>query len=198
MLPEGAMAKKYSAPQHFARVKYTQADAASIISQALLTLYNQPIVMPEDILVLCIGTDRSTGDSLGPLIGTNLTRSAAPFSVLGCLDHPVHAANLTQTLDLIQQNPPKWTVAIDASLGSIDGVGTVNIGAGSLQPGAGVNKHLPLVGDAYITGVVNVGGFMEYFVLQNTRLSLVVKMAEVICSSLLAAFSGKQVMAGHR
>lgn len=192
------MAKKFATPQHFARVKYTQPDAVNIISQALLALYNQPLVTPEEILVLCIGTDRSTGDSLGPLIGSTLGRSAPPFPVLGCLDHPIHAANLAQTLERIQQNPPKWTVAIDASLGNLDGVGTVNIGAGSLQPGAGVNKHLPLVGDAYITGVVNVGGFMEYFVLQNTRLSLVVKMAEVICSSLLAAFSEQKVMAGHR
>ncbi|MGI6365710.1 MAG: spore protease YyaC [Bacillota bacterium] len=192
------MTKKHSAPQHFARVKYSHPDAASIICQALLALYRQPIVTPEEILVLCIGTDRSTGDSLGPLIGTKLIESRAPFSVLGCLEHPIHAANLAQTLEQIQEKPPGWTVAIDASLGNIDGVGTVNIGAGSLQPGAGVNKNLPQVGDVYITGVVNVGGFMEYFVLQNTRLSLVVKMAEVICAGLLAAFSVPEVKAGHR
>lgn len=192
------MAKMYSAPQHFARVNYNQPDAATTISQALLSLYNQPIVTPEEVLVLCIGTDRSTGDSLGPLIGTNLSKYPAPFTVMGCLDYPVHAANLAQTLEKIKHGPPKWTVAIDASLGNIDGVGTVNIGAGALQPGAGVNKKLPPAGDTYITGVVNVGGFMEYFVLQNTRLSLVVKMAEVICSGLLAAFSTRKVMAGHR
>ena len=65
----------------------------------------------------------------------------------------------------------------------------LNIGMGSLQPGAGVNKRLPQVGDVYITGIVNVGGFMEYFVLQNTRLSLVTKMAAVICEGLLAAYA---------
>jgi putative sporulation protein YyaC len=56
-----------------------------------------------------------------------------------------------------------------------------------VRPGAGVNKELPPVGDIHMTGIVNVGGFMEYFVLQNTRLNLVVKMSEIIAQSLLKA-----------
>jgi len=190
------MVKTNAAPRHYARIKYSQPDASFLISQALLSLNNH-LVDPTECLILCIGTDRSTGDSLGPLIGSQLQKQTPPFQVLGSLDHPVHAANLNEVLDQIRLKPPKLTVAIDASLGSVDGVGVVNIGAGALQPGAGVNKRLPQVGDIYITGIVNVGGFMEYFVLQNTRLSLVVKMAEVICSGLLQAFALPNLMAGH-
>lgn len=188
---------KNRTPQHFARIKYSQPDASAVICQALISLQAKA-TSPQDILILCIGTDRSTGDSLGPLIGTGLQKQSPPFRVLGCLDHPIHAANLKETIEKINLAPPKLTVAIDASLGSIDGVGIVNIGAGALQPGAGVNKNLPPVGDLYITGVVNVGGFMEYFVLQNTRLSIVVKMAEVICSALLEAFAHQKTAAGHQ
>jgi len=197
LLLEGVMAKNFTAPQHYARIKYSQPDASHIISQTLLSLYNNPVDSPGDILILCIGTDRSTGDSLGPLIGSGLLRQSPPFQVLGSLDHPVHAANLTDTLEHIRLAPPKWTIAIDASLGNMEGVGIVNIGVGALQPGAGVNKRLPPVGDIYITGIVNVGGFMEYFVLQNTRLSLVVKMADVICAGLLKAFSMQKKIAEH-
>jgi putative sporulation protein YyaC len=50
-----------------------------------------------------------------------------------------------------------------------------------------VNKELPEVGELHITGIVNVAGFMEYFVLQNTRLGLVMKMADVIAASLVKA-----------
>ena len=53
-----------------------------------------------------------------------------------------------------------------------------------MKPGAGVNKDLPPVGDIHLTGIVNVGGFMEYFVLQNTRLSIVFHMADVIAECL--------------
>lgn len=189
------MGKKDS--QHYARIKHNQPDAQAIISQSLLSLNLLPLDGPKDVLILCIGTDRSTGDSLGPLVGSSLLKQHPPFKVLGTLDNPVHAANLADTLEQLSHSPPRFTIAVDASLGSMDGVGYVNIGKGSLQPGAGVNKKLPAVGDIYITGIVNVGGFMEYFVLQNTRLSLVVKMAEVICGGIIKTFSTQKTMAGH-
>jgi putative sporulation protein YyaC len=36
-------------------------------------------------------------------------------------------------------------------------------------------------------GNVNIGGFMEYLVLQNTRLSIVMKLAETITSAIQLA-----------
>ena len=42
------------------------------------------------VLFLCIGTDRSTGDSLGPLIGYKLTEcGVANARILGTLEKPV-------------------------------------------------------------------------------------------------------------
>lgn len=144
-------------------------------------LSGQPLVL------LCIGTDRSTGDCLGPLVGTRLASSNQElFAVYGTLDQPVHASNLQEKLDEIyrvHQNP--LVIAVDASLGSVDSVGFVTIGDGALHPGSGVNKKLPPVGEIHITGIVNVGGFMEYLVLQNTRLNLVMRMAEVIAQGVL-------------
>jgi len=76
-------------------------------------------------------------------------------------------------------------LAVDASLGEPRQVGSVAIGLGPLQPGAGVNKSLPCVGHAFLTGTVNVGGFMEYMVLQSTRLCLVFQMASIIARAIL-------------
>ncbi|MEW6274508.1 MAG: spore protease YyaC [Bacillota bacterium] len=140
-------------------------------------------------ILLCIGTDRSTGDCLGPLVGSKLSALGQDFfHVYGTLEHPVHASNLKQKLEEIYrcyENP--LIIAVDACLGSLENVGCVNIGDGSLQPGAGVNKNLPPVGQIHITGIVNVGGFMEYLVLQNTRLNLVMRMADLIVEGLLNA-----------
>lgn len=134
------------------------------------------------IVLLCIGTDRSTGDCLGPLIGSKLSSlDQNLFTVYGTLDQPVHAANLQEIMRDIEAKYDKpLIIAVDASLGHLDNVGYLNIGNGSLQPGAGVNKDLPAVGDIHITGIVNVGGFMEYLVLQNTRLNLVMQMADIM------------------
>jgi putative sporulation protein YyaC len=144
-----------------------------------------------EIVVLCIGTDRSTGDALGPLTGSNLTtRTGRSFAVYGTLEQPVHAANLSENLEHIlqlHQNP--FIIAIDACLGKTDHVGCISVKSGPLRPGTGVNKNLPPVGQVHVIGVVNVGGFMEYLVLQNTRLALVMKMAEIIADSLYDGLS---------
>ncbi|HEY8394114.1 MAG TPA: spore protease YyaC [Thermaerobacter sp.] len=146
------------------------------------------------VVILCIGTDRSTGDALGPLVGTMLTRGEVLQSpqawVVGTLNEPVHAGNLEHVLaGLCGSQPSTAVVAVDACLGRSENVGSISVGTGPLQPGAGVNKALPPVGDVFVTGTVNVGGFMEYFVLQNTRLSLVMRMAEVIAAGLAAGVS---------
>ncbi|WP_028563573.1 spore protease YyaC [Paenibacillus pinihumi] len=141
------------------------------------------------IAVVCIGTDRSTGDALGPLVGTALSRHQnKPFDVYGTLESPVHAMNLEETINSISdtQNPP-FIIGIDACLGQVASVGCIQVGEGPVRPGAGVNKQLPPVGDMHITGIVNVGGFMEYFVLQNTRLHLVMNLSEIISFSLFHA-----------
>ncbi|MBN3524290.1 spore protease YyaC [Paenibacillus apiarius] len=138
------------------------------------------------VTVVCIGTDRSTGDCLGPLVGTRLAKQSSPYyRVLGTLNQPVHAMNLQETIDSMQAaDPHSFIVAIDACLGQSSSVGSVQIQQGPVRPGAGVNKQLPPIGDMHITGIVNVGGFMEYFVLQNTRLHLVMSMAELIAETV--------------
>jgi len=142
-----------------------------------------------EIVLLCIGTDRSTGDSLGPLVGTRLVRLNIPRAfVYGTLESPVHAANLVRTLaDISSRHGDPFIVALDACLGRSERVGYINVRPGQIHPGSAVKKDLPPVGDLHISGVVNVAGFLEHLVLQNTRLYLVHQMAEVIAAGLWQA-----------
>lgn len=174
------------------RVHYGAPGAADALAhefrRRLLPLMEAGGPNPETLFV-CIGTDRSTGDALGPLVGSLLLEGGLPEAwVVGTLANPVHATNMGTVLAMLRHRRPRpVTVAVDACLGRADNVGMVALGTGALRPGAGVKKELPPVGDLYITGNVNVGGFMEYFVLQNTRLSLVMDMARVIAAGLLQA-----------
>lgn len=138
------------------------------------------------LVLMCIGTDRSIGDSLGPLVGSFLEEQRElAFDVLGTLDNPVHATNLEETLARVEARYERpFVVALDACLGRPESVGMITVGQGALKPGAGVNKTLPAVGQIHVTGIVNVGGFMEYFVLQNTRLSIVMRMARVMARAM--------------
>lgn len=160
--------------------------AAERLARAIFEFGSRHLNGTGEIVLVCIGTDRSTGDALGPLIGSHLMEHAVSgCTVLGTLDNPVHATNLADTMLWVSEqfeNP--LVLAVDACLGRVESVGLLTVGAGSLKPGAAVNKTLPEVGQVYITGVVNVGGFMEFLVLQNTRLSLVWRMARVAAGGI--------------
>ncbi|MBC2582221.1 spore protease YyaC [Clostridium sp. DJ247] len=138
------------------------------------------------IVILCIGTDRSTGDSLGPLVGDKLKFLMRDKVYLyGNLQYPVHAKNLVDILSEINEkfNNP-YVIAIDACLGSIQNVGKIVVEEKPLSPGSAMNKKLPKVGNLSITGIVNISGAMEFMVLQNTRLFTVMQIAEVISKGL--------------
>lgn len=135
----------------------------------------------QEIVLLCIGTDRVTGDSLGPLVGHLLRSSSNNFNIYGTLENPVHAVNLTETLDTIYQlYEHPYIIAIDASLGTKEHIGYVTLKQGALKPGQGISKELPEIGDISITGIVNLSGHPGSFLLQNTRLNIVMKMVECI------------------
>ncbi|QGG47008.1 spore protease YyaC [Heliorestis convoluta] len=121
----------------------TSNGAAHELGDALaeLLLHLDPdMIRPR--VILCIGTDRSTGDCLGPLVGTQLLPLASSYyHIYGTLDDPIHATNLIERKKAIEEAHPNGImIAIDASLGTVDQVGKISIGLGSLRPGAGVKK----------------------------------------------------------
>ncbi|NLV88923.1 MAG: spore protease YyaC [Tissierellia bacterium] len=175
----------------FPRSNYVDSNspfALSLFSDLVYKYLSKGISEDKDLVILCIGTDRSTGDSLGPLVGHKLSpliKSYKDISLFGTLDNPVHAKNLESTLDKIYGDfKSPFIIAVDSSLGNYNKIGYISIKNTPLKPGSGVNKVLPAVGDISITGIVNVGGMMEFMVLQNTRLSIVMNMADIISKSL--------------
>ncbi|MCH5252925.1 MAG: spore protease YyaC [Lachnospiraceae bacterium] len=140
----------------------------------------------KEIVLICIGSDRATGDCLGPIIGHKLRIHERRFRqkgfhVYGTLEKPIHAKNLETMVTFIQlYHPDALVIAIDASLGTAAHVGYVTLGEGSLCPGIGVDKNLPSVGDIFITGIVNLSGFGGQMLLQTTHLNLVMQLADFI------------------
>ncbi|MCL2698988.1 MAG: spore protease YyaC [Defluviitaleaceae bacterium] len=165
--------------------------ALNTFSEAFYGYLSEKLRTDSQLCILCIGTDRATGDSLGPLVGEKLAESTAlsdGIYVYGTLQAPVHALNLCVTVGEIygrHKNP--LIVAVDAGLGHTERVGWLSTGHGALRPGAGLNKRLQPVGDIFITGIVNFSGVMEFYMLQNTRLGLVMRMADIVHGGILGA-----------
>lgn len=154
--------------------------------QTLRTLLSQNSC-GQTLVILCIGSDRSTGDSLGPIIGYKLNQYCIPgVQIYGTLDNPIHALNLQATLDEIQDlYVDPFIIAIDAALGANEHIGCITLGAGPLKPGLGVDKSLPSTGNIHITGIVNYSGMFDHIMLQNTRLNIVMELADIITQGLL-------------
>lgn len=176
-------------------VKASSMHASAEIGNALEYYISHIDFCWNDLIFLCIGSDRITGDCLGPLIGNQLTRANVhPYTVYGTLDDPVHALNLADVVNDIQYtHPQSLIIAIDASLGSTTHQGCICVGEGAILPGAGVSKNLPAVGNLFITGIVNQTGISPHLLLSSTRLSDVMRMADSISSGILDSCYIKQL-----
>lgn len=135
----------------------------------------------EHTAFVCIGTDRSTGDSLGPLVGTLLQEAGYPH-VIGTLELPCDASNLPGRLKEIPAGAT--VIAIDAGLGQPGSVGLFQVSNQPLAPGKSVGKALPAVGDFAIAAFVNADGPRQISILQSTSLHRVMKMAKQLAAAI--------------
>lgn len=146
-----------------------------------------------DIVFLCIGSDRCTGDSLGPLVGDKIQfLSSHNVFIYGNLESTVNATNLNNVLTTIKLNHRNpFIIAIDASLGNSADIGKIIINDEPLYPGKALNKDLPSIGNISIVGIVNISSCFQFTTLQNTRLYIVMKIANTIAKGI-SYFSLKQ------
>lgn len=134
---------------------------------------------------VCIGTDRSTGDSLGPLVGTFL-KEAGYTAVIGSLDRPCDSSNLELRVREVPDG--RIVIAIDACLGLPISIGKYQVANMPLEPGRSMGKLLPPVGDYSIAAIVNEDGPKKYWNLQHTSLYRVMQMAREITASITRVF----------
>ena len=52
------------------------------------------------------------------------------------------------------------------------------------NPGLALDKDLPEVGEMNIKGVVNISGNLDFMMLQNTRLFVVMSLADCISNAI--------------
>ena len=151
----------------------------------LLNILTTQAINYHEVVIVCVGTDRVSGDSLGPLVGTLLLEECTYAKVYGTLYSPVHAQNLEEIIHHIEsEHPGAFVIALDACLGRAANIEKIMFVNKPLKPGTGVAKELPEIGHVNIQGIVNVGGFMPQLVIQNTRMNTIYNMARVITGTL--------------
>lgn len=156
------------------------------VNKQLLLSALRANLTPCEHVFLCVGSDRITGDCLGPLTGQLLTRNYNVRAyVYGTLEAPVTAKNVIETEKFIRRRHKKCKIiAIDASLGAAEDVGRIRMLNGGILPGSASNKTLPAIGDFSITATVNEGSQKDPSTLFATRLHLVYHLADTIANTI--------------
>lgn len=140
-------------------------------------------VQSEAPVILCIGSDLSVGDSLGPVTGTKLKQSLASLNcyVYGTLSKPITAHEVKYMNEFLRcTHPNSPIIAIDAAVGNAGDIGLIKIAHRGLKPGSGANKKLQKVGDVSIMGIIAEQSVFNYSLFSATRLNVIYKMAEII------------------
>ena len=98
--------------------------------------------------VLCIGTPKVVGDSVGPRVGSLLKAAGLPdrIKIIGCTDEPVHKRNLCDKLQLLRDDA--LVICVDAAVG--EDYPLIKLRAGPMQPGAAISEEQLLIGDVSI------------------------------------------------
>ena len=138
-------------------------------------------------VIVCVGSDLSVGDSLGPVTGTKLKNKLKGLNVYvyGTLEKPITAHEIKYTAEFIKNTHPNSTViAVDAAVGCAGDIGLIKLANRSLKPGSGANKRLTKIGDVSVLGIVAEKTLFNYSLFSSTRLNIVYKMADIISEGL--------------
>lgn len=137
-------------------------------------------------VILCIGSTKVAGDSLGPIVGDLLVKKYdVPAFVYGTTDKPVTAVNIEAISRLVElAHEGRSVIAVDAAVGEADSIGEIRISDDGIYPGLATGKVLPKVGTQSVIGIVEERSYFSGTLLENTRMMLVRDMAETMAMAI--------------
>lgn len=141
------------------------------------------------VIFLCIGTDRITGDSFGPLVGYHLKKLYKTFGgysnvkVTGDLEYQISNQNIAEELKRIYRDFERpLIIVIDSALSKKENVGTIIVEENGMFIGSAIQKEKRVIGDISIKGVVSKNLKMpkyNFHMLSNIPLGLIMNMADI-------------------
>lgn len=110
----------------------------------------------KETVVICIGSDKVSGDMLGPLVGSALRDEYdLPFPVYGAVGENVNGVNLASYVRMIKRrHEGSSLIAVDAALGKESDVGKIRLKRGGVKAGGALDRNIDAVGDLGIVGIV--------------------------------------------
>lgn len=146
-----------------------------------------------ELVFLCIGTDRMTGDCFGPLVGSKLQEKLEDYNIFnitiyGTLKENVCYTNIKEVLKRIEmRHPEACIIVIDAALSTQEKIGEIFVQKEKMLLGKGLNKSKIEVGDISIKAVVGKNYKLpnyNFSHLQNISLNVVITLADIVSDAI--------------
>lgn len=165
-----------------------------LLSDQLLGLIESYIA--DEIIVVCIGTDRNVGDSLAPIVGTRL-KNTSNCIVYGIIGDTINALNIDGINKHIGTNYPNaLVIVVDAGLGKEEDIGKITVNFGSIYPSKGIGREdlLP-IGDINIVGIVGRKDIQNPLdLLHQASLYDIINMSDIIVKILKKAIDKWEIL----
>ena len=152
--------------------------------------------MNSEIVVLCIGSNKIIGDSLGPRTAEKLSLVTKDCIIYGNMKHSVNGTNLPEYVDMLNKKHPDSTIiAVDACLTTKkEDVGTAKLLPHGVTAGKAVKKNAPSVGTFSVIGIVGEYGDDVYKTLRSVPAELIDELAEK--TAILTSLAVKKIKRG--
>ncbi len=136
-------------------------------------------------VVVCIGTPKVVGDSLGPLVGDILKKRETKAFVYGDKSRSVTALNFREYSAFINKKHPRsLVIAVDAGLSSDGDVGDIKLSTTGVCPGGALSKTLGKIGNIGVLGIVGRAGEENMTTLVNVKKELVESLALAVAEKV--------------
>lgn len=111
-----------------------------------------------NIVILCVGTNKLVGDSVGPIVGQKLTRllnKKENIKIYGNTKKNLNLKNAKQVLEEINRIYSKpFIITIDATLGPKEIIETIIISKGELEIGEALGHSIKYFSNINIKAIV--------------------------------------------
>lgn len=115
-------------------------------------------ILKQDVVIVCIGTPRVNGDSVGPIIGSKLLLRNCKYPVYGTISDPITALNIDKKIkEILAKHPNNTILAIDSSTTTNKNkLNKILLEKKPIEPGSALNKQLMSIGDFSIKVVSTI------------------------------------------
>lgn len=155
-------------------------------------LYN--VNNKNEIIFLCVGTDKVIGDCIGPIIGTQIENklkklNISNINVYGTLKNNLNYKNINEVLINISHSYKKpLIIVIDSALSNKENIGKIFVSNNKTIIGNGLNKNNIVIGDISIKVAITKNYKLPSYnfkALQNISLNTVMILSNIVSEGII-------------